>query len=110
MKIEWEGKLGPAFLTGISQIIVMLVGGAIVWTQLQDKVEITSKNVESVRTAVGNLKTSLAASQTDRAAQSERLGRVETAISYISGQIQRVEARFDGSTPTAPALPPPPKP
>ena len=109
MKLEWEGKVGPASILAVFQIIGLAVGGAIVWTQLSDKVSDTSTKVEHVQATASELRTALAASQTDRAAQSERLGRVEVAMTFLSDSIKRFSNKFDtGGNPSTPTAAPKP--
>ena len=104
LQFQWNGQIGPAAIIGIGQLIALCVGGAVVWTQLTDKVDGIDSKVGYVQKAVGTLHTELATSQVDRASQSERLGRVEVAIGFVTEQIRNFQARFDSAGhPTAPA-------
>lgn len=97
MKIEYDGKIGPAFLTGLVQIIVLLVGGAVVWTQLTDRVEETGKKIEYSQKAITELRSDLSLDKITNASQSERLGRVEEALAFIKQTMARFESRFDNN-------------
>jgi len=110
MALEFDTKIGPASILGIVQLIALLLGGAVVWTQLNDKVAATGEKLDGVKTAVVSLRGDLKASQSDRAAQSERLGRVETALNFISTYIKLGVNQFDGVAPAPPYPLPPMRP
>jgi outer membrane murein-binding lipoprotein Lpp len=102
MPIEFDPKIGPASILGAAQLIAIVVGGAVVWTQLSDKVTSTSEKLDTVKTVVSSLRSDLKASQQDRAQQSERLGRVETAVTFISSYIKLGANQSDGTAPFNP--------
>ena len=106
MQFEWDGKVGPASIICLAQMVGIFIGGAVVWTQLSDKVSNTSEKLDSVRTTVSALRTDLKSSQDERAQQSERLGRVETAVTFISSYIKLGVNQFDGVAPFPPHGPP----
>lgn len=117
MKLEWEGKIGPAaVLTVVGMVVqaaVVVWVGATIYTKTIDKIEAQGSKIEEVDKGSTDrfqaVYTSLAKTRDAQQVADQRLSRVETAISYISSQVQRVEAKLDGNNP-APALPPPPKP
>lgn len=103
LQFQWNGQIGPAAILGVGQLIALCVGGAIVWTQLVDKVDGADRKIEWVQKSVGTISTTLATTQTNTSAQSERLGRVETSLQFITAQMSRFESRFDtGGNPAAP--------
>ena len=76
------------------------------FTTLTDQV---SKVATSSNKRFETVHTELASAKNAQSDENSRIGKVETAISYISNQIMRVEAKLDGGPPT-PALPTPTKP
>lgn len=112
MKIEWNGQIGPAAILGI--IGPIATAATVIWmasgnyTKIVDKIEAQGTKIEQV--AAGSDKrfetvhTALAKTQADQSSAEQRMGRVETAIVYVSQQVQRVEARLDGSVPAAPPV------
>lgn len=114
MNIQWEGKVGPAAIIGVLGMIVqagvVVWVGATIYTKTVDKIEAQGGKIEEVAkgsdTRFQTVYTSLAKTRDAQQQADQRLGRVETAMSYISAQVQRVEAKLDGGPP-APALPPP---
>lgn len=117
MKVEWDSKIGPASVVGALgiaiQVIVVVWMGSSIYTKLTDKIENQGIKIDEIdkgsRQRFASVRTALATYQTNESAAGERVGRLETALSYVSEQIRRVEARLDGATPPAPALPPPGK-
>lgn len=120
-KIEWNGQIGPAAIIGIlgpiATVAVFIWTASGIYTKIIDKIEAQGTKIEQVATGSDKrfetVYTALAKSQNDQSSADQRMGRVETAIVYVSQQVQRVEARLDGSVPTAPPVAPslaPPKP
>ena len=117
MKFEWEPKVGPAaVLTVVGMLVqagVVVWVGATIYTKTVDKIEQQGSKIEEVAKGSDNrfqsVYLSLSKTRDAQTTADQRLSRVETAITYISNQIMRVEAKLDGGPP-APALSSPPKP
>ena len=112
MKLEWDGKLGPASVIGGLGILVQ--AGVIVWTisafktnvdnhfaQVDTKFSEQTQHVEKI--AEGSNKrfetvhTALAAAQSNQAVLAERSSKIETAVGYITTQMQQLVNRLDGN-------------
>jgi len=114
MGIQWDGRIGMAAVLGVIGPIVTTV--TVIWvasgvyTKIIDKIDAQGSKIEEVaKGSDTRFQSVYSAFSNTRDAQQQadqRLSRVETAISYISSQVQRVEAKLDGGPP-APALPPP---
>lgn len=84
MDLKWEPKYGPAFVTGIVQIVVMMITGAIVWTNLQNDVKAANVKIDALDKV------------SDRTAdllrlQESRIVKSETAIEFIVPSLKRIE-------------------
>lgn len=85
---RWEPKFGPAFITGIIQIAAMLVGGGIVWTNLQNSVNTANASISELKIANGF--------NTDAINRHDnRLTKAETAIDFIVPSLKRIEDKLD---------------
>lgn len=114
MQIQWETKFGPATIAAI--LGALGVAGTNIWIAssnyrgLSDKLDQVSSRTEEVAkgsdTRFQTVYQSLGKTRDSQQVADQRLSRVETAIAYISSQVQRVEAKLD-SGPPAPALQPP---
>jgi negative regulator of sigma E activity len=112
MKIDWDTRVGPATVAAILSAAGVI--GVNLWTAssnyrgLADKLEEQGAKIEQVAkgsdTRFQTVYNSLGKTRDSQQLADQRLGRVETAISYISSQVQRVEAKLDGSSPPAPAI------
>jgi hypothetical protein len=112
MKIEWNGQIGPAAILGIIGPIVTTV--TVIWmasgvyTKIVDRIDAQGTKIEEVAKGSDQrfetVHNALARTQTEQSNSDQRMGRVETALVYVSQQVQRVEARLNGTSPTAPAI------
>ena len=105
MKVEWDGRVGPATITNLVTFLAIVIGGAVAWTQMQDKQIATDTKVDGIRTAVISLRTDLKNSQAERTDQGQRLSRVETAITFLTSYF-RGPTTFDHGSMPPPQLPP----
>jgi len=113
MQIEWEPKIGPASIVGavgaVCTIISVIWVGSSYYQKVVDRIDDQStKLTESISDSKERFKTISTTIQNNKTMQdsvSDRLSKVETAIVYISNQVQRVETKLDGGQPPAPALP-----
>ena len=111
MKLEWDGKLGPASVIGGLGILVQ--AGVIVWTisafktnvdnhfaQVDTKFSEQTQHVEKIAQGSNDrfkeVHVALAAAQNDQTAIVERTGKIETAIGYVTTQVQQLVSRLDG--------------
>lgn len=81
---KWEPKYGPAFLTGIAQLIMMLVVGTALWTNLQNDVKAANSKIETLDKVTGKL---LDLTTT----QQNEIVKASTAIDYIVPSLKRIE-------------------
>ena len=84
MQIKWEPKYGPAFITGVVQIVIMLITGAILWTNLQNDVKAANVKIDALD-KVSDRTTDLLRMQESRLIKSE------TAIEFIIPSLKRIE-------------------
>jgi uncharacterized protein HemX len=123
MQFHWDDKIGMASV--LTVLGTLGQAAFILWQASSFKTSVTdqfvavdthfSTQTEQIKQAVESsnnrfkvVHTELAAAKTAQADENNRLSKIETAFSYISNQIMRVEAKLDGGPPT-PALPPPAK-
>ena len=106
MDLKWNGEIGPAAIIGLGGTLSVLVSLGIIYGKMDSK-------LDTAATTATEAKSAAIINQHDTAAQAERLGRVETAVTFLVPTIQRIEARlekpaFNGWPPatTAPEIPP----
>ena len=115
MQFEWDAKIGPATIAAIIGAIAVVAVD--IWTAsanyrgLTDKIEDQGSKIEQVARGSDRrfetVRNALTQAQTNQTQTADRVSRLETALSYISSQVQRVEAKLNGASPPAPAIPPP---
>ena len=111
MKLEWDGKLGPASVIGGLGILVQ--AGVIVWTisafktnvdnhfaqvdtKFSEQTEHVAKIAEGSNKRFETVHVALAAAQNNQANLAERAGKIETALGYIKDQVTQIVSRIDG--------------
>ena len=107
MDLKWNGEIGPASIIGIVGSLSVLVTLGVIYGRMDSKLDTASSTALEAKTAtLINQKTT-----TD---QAERLGRVETAVTFIVPTLQRIEARLEkpslSAWPPSPTPLPPPRP
>lgn len=115
--LKFDSTIGPAAVVAVIGTAGIIATN--IWIAssnyrgLSDKLDQVSSRTEDVAkgsdTRFQTVYQSLAKTRDAQTLADQRLSRVETAIVYISSQVQRVEAKLDGGPP-APALSAPPKP
>lgn len=107
MDLKWNGEIGPATIVGIVGSLSVLVTLGIVYGKMDSK-------LDTAATTATEAKTAALMNQHDTSSQAERLGKVETAVTFIVPTLQRIEAKlerpavpFNGWPPTAsqPSMP-----
>ena len=83
--IQWDGTFGPAALIGLLGSLSVLVSLGVMWGTM------TAKQ-EAFQSTLSSLERTGRARDTHVTAQAERLGKVETSVSYISSAISRIES------------------
>ena len=93
--MRWDAKIGPASIIGVVQLIAMIAGLGALYGTLSGKLDAAATNAIEAKTAVSN--TAKEAQHRDEkvAAQNERIGKIETSVSFIVPAIQRIEAKLD---------------
>ena len=115
MKVEWEGKIGPAAVLTVLAFAANI--GVYIWitsafvTKVTSKVDEQGAQIKEYR-ADSDKRFALVgqAIKETREAQAQAVSdvtSVKTAVAYISEQVRRVESRLDGTTPPAPSIQPP---
>lgn len=111
MQLQWEAKIGPASIIGALGILIQ--AGVVVWAisafktnvdnhfvQVDGKFTEQTNHIETI--AQGSNKrfetvhVALAAAQNGQAAAAERMGKIETAVSFIKDQVQQLVSKVDG--------------
>ena len=109
MDLKWNGEVGPAAIIGFVGSLSVLVTLGIVYGKMDSKLDTAANNAAEAKTAV-------TLNQLNTSSQAERLGKVETAVTFIVPTLQRIEARlerpsFNTFGSTAPTIPlPTPRP
>lgn len=88
MDLKWNGEIGPASIIGVVGSLSVLVSIGIVYGRMDTKLDNTT-------TVAVEAKASALMSQKAESDQSERLGRVETAVTFIVPTLQRIEAKLE---------------
>lgn len=83
--IQWDGTIGPASLIGLLGSLSVLVSIGVMWGTMATK-------QESIQSTILGLERTARARDDHVSAQGERLGKVETSVSYISSAISRIES------------------
>jgi UDP-N-acetylglucosamine transferase subunit ALG13 len=111
MKFEWDGHIGPASIVGAAGILIQ--AGVVVWAisafktnvdnhfvQVDTKFAEQTQHVEKIAKGSNDRFTevhaALAVAQNNQAALAERAGKIETAIGYVTTQMQQLVSRLDG--------------
>ena len=88
MDLKWNGEIGPASIVGVIGSLSVLISIGILWGTFTTKIDTTTAVVAEV-VKQSELR------DDHVAAQSERLGRVETSVGFIVPTLQRIEAKLD---------------
>jgi hypothetical protein len=83
--IQWDGTIGPASIVGVIGSLSVLVSVGVMWGTMATK-------QESIQSTVLGLERTARNRDEHVSAQGERLGKVETSVSYISSAISRIES------------------
>jgi hypothetical protein len=83
--IQWDGTIGPASLIGVIGSLSVLVSIGVMWGTMATK-------QESIQSTILGLERTARARDDHVSAQGERLGKVETSVTFISSAIQRIES------------------
>ena len=111
MKLEWDGHVGPASIVGALGIVIQ--AGVVVWaisafktnvdnhfavvdTKFTEQTQHVQKIAEGSNKRFETVHVALAAAQNNQAALAERAGKIETAIGYVTTQVQQLVSRLDG--------------
>lgn len=86
--LKWEPKYGPAFLTGIFNILLFLAGWAIIWFNLPN-------DVKAANASIAELKRSIALLSENQNKHESRIIRTETAVEFIVPALKRIEEKVD---------------
>ena len=84
--MQWEGKIGPATVVGVIQLLLILFGGIVTVSQMQN-------GIDNSKLAVSELKNVVSSIQVSQAINAERVGKLETSIGFIASSVQRLEER-----------------
>ena len=99
MDLRWNGEIGPASIVGVVGSLSVLISIGILWGAFTTKIDTTTAVVAEV--------VKQSATRDDHiAAQSERLGRVETSVGFIVPTLQRIESKLDRPVPPFAGWPP----
>jgi len=95
--LEWDGKVGPAFLMACLGTVSILFSIGVIWGQTTSRLEKVDTNALEAKHAVVEATKDNRQRDTLIATQSERLGKIETAVQFIVPVIQRIEAKIDSA-------------
>jgi len=102
MNIEWDPKIGLATVVGAVGTLAILTSIGITWGSVTSKLEAAQAAVVEINKASSKRDDHLAQ-------QAERLGKVETSVSFIVPTLQRIEASLSKERPVL-NYPPNPRP
>ncbi len=83
--LQWDGKVGPATLIGVIQLLIIVIGGIVTVAQIQNGVQNTKESVTELKNVVTTL-------QSAQSANSERTIKLEAAVTYIQDAVKRLES------------------
>ena len=99
MKLEWDGKVGPASIIGVVGSLSVLVTLGVVWGQTTAKLDTVAAKAADAHEATVEIAKDSTKRDQRVAAQSERLGKIETSVQFIVPTLQRIEAKLDSAKP-----------
>lgn len=88
MQLEWDRKVGAAAIIGLIGSLAVLVTVGVSWGQMNSKIDMAAFRAEEAKKEV-------AESAKTVNEQSQRLGKIETAIQFIVPAIERIESKLD---------------
>src|SRR5262245_48449164 len=88
---EWENKIGMATVTGVMQVIILIVTIAVAFNSVKDA-------IDNSKVAVTELKNIVTTIQSANAANAERITRVEERTDSVVKSLDRIERKVDALT------------
>lgn len=96
MDLKWNGDVGPASIIGVVGSLGVLVSIGIAWGSLNGKVDSAATRAAESKIAVEEVAKGTFKRDERISLQAERLGKIETSITFMAPAIQRIEAKLDG--------------
>ena len=97
MKLEWDGKVGPASIVGVLGSLSVLVTLGIVWGQTTSKIDTVAVKATEAHAATVEIAKESTKRDARIATQAERLGKIETSIQFMVPALQRIESKLDAA-------------
>ena len=95
MNFQWDPKVGPAAIIGIIMGLGTLVTVGIAWGSLKSDVQTSVVMATDAKNAARQIAERTSSRDTKVAEQSERIGRIETAVTFMVPALQRIEQKLD---------------
>ena len=95
MNIQWEPKVGPAAIIGVVGSLSVLVSIGVVWGVSVTKLDVAAEKADEARKAALSLQEDSIRRDQRIATQSERIGKIETAVTFMVPTLQRIESKID---------------
>jgi len=95
MKLEWDGHVGPATIVSVLGSLGVLVMMGMAWSSQAAKTDAAALIASEARTAAKEVADQSARRDIRVSAQAERLGKIETSVSFIVPALQRIESKLD---------------
>lgn len=95
MNLQWDPKIGTAAVVGVIGSLSVLVMVGVTWGSMTSKIDIAAVIAAEAKTAALEVSRSGALRDIRVSEQSERLGKIETSITFIVPSLARIEAKLD---------------
>ena len=90
--VQWDMKIGPASIIGVIQIIGMIAGLGVLYGTMSGQITTAATNAIEAKAAIKDAEKKSEKRDEKVATQSEKIGKIETAVQYMGVQLQRIES------------------
>lgn len=95
INLEWEGKIGPATIVGAVGSLGVLVAIGVTWGTTKGDIASAVKEAQEAKATTTEMNRHAIKRDEQVAAQAERLGKIETSITFIVPALARIESKLD---------------
>lgn len=94
MGLKWNGEVGPSTIIGLLGSLSILVTVGVVWGSTTGKIDAAALEAKEAKAAAVEVNKSSEKREVRISAQAERLGKIETAITFIVPALERIETKL----------------
>lgn len=99
MKLEWDGKIGPAtIISGLGALSILVTVG-IMWGQQTSKTDAARSEASEAKTLIAEQIKHGAVRDRVINEHSVTLGEIKTTLGFIGPALQRIETKIDAGKP-----------